>query len=246
MNIDDFLLLSECALLGFGESDTAGAWIKLRITPEDLAKFRGRKGELMEVSLRVVDGMTGVPTDTSGDAEKDVPKKGNLAWQLHRNGFFYNPKLRDCIEQAGIYTQKQHKAWLETLPCYAKHNAKANFNELTGKIVLNSDLYDQLSSQCSFTGDSERRIVHHCRDAGNSGTGIKPPDWYGVPTCDTHHKVAHSSAVDEAFNDSMIGYSAGLTAHRMKEKMKEYLGLESLSDLTDDMLYRFEIDIGLQ
>jgi len=247
MNVDDFLLMSEVKIMGYGESDSSGAWIKFQITPEELADFRGRKGECCEITLRVLDHMTGQATDTSGDGEKDKPKKGNLSWKLHKNGYFYNPKLWFLVEKAGIYTQDQHKAWLGTLPCYSKHNAQANWNEFTGKIQLNTDLYTQLANNaCTPTGDEDRRIVHHCRDTNNSGVAIKPPDWWGLPTCDIHHKVAHSKSVDEVFNKSLIEYSAGLTAHRMKEALKGYLDLESLSGITDEMLARFETDIGLR
>lgn len=34
----------EAQLLGYGESDSTGAWLKFRITPEDLDRFRGLKG----------------------------------------------------------------------------------------------------------------------------------------------------------------------------------------------------------
>src|SRR4030066_2228611 len=34
----------EAQLLGYGESDSTGAWLKFRLTPEDLDKLRGHKG----------------------------------------------------------------------------------------------------------------------------------------------------------------------------------------------------------
>lgn len=245
MNVADFLLMSEVKIMGYGESDTSGAWMKLQITPEELAVLRGRKGECCEITLRIIDHMTGQPADTSGDGEKDEVKKGSLAYKMHRNGYFYNPKLWEAMESAGIYTQEDHKAWLETLPCYSRHNAQANWNEFTGVIVITEHLKQFLESLCNCTGDPDRRIVHHTRDAVNAGTATKPPDWWGIPTCDYHHRLAHSSAVTPEFNKSLIEYAAGLTAHRMKEVMKNHLGLASLSELTEEMLSEFEDEIGL-
>ena len=37
----------------------------------------------------------------------------------------------------------------------------------------------------------------HLRTAANSGTGLKPPDWYGIPLCRQHHAMAHSKGHDQ-------------------------------------------------
>ena len=33
--------------------------------------------------------------------------------------------------------------------------------------------------------------VHHVRTAANSGTGLKPPDYWTVPLCSAHHHEIH-------------------------------------------------------
>ena len=45
----------ESQLMGFGESDSGGAWIKLQVMPEDLEHFRGQKGTCFYVLLANVD-----------------------------------------------------------------------------------------------------------------------------------------------------------------------------------------------
>lgn len=55
MSPEEFTFMDEVKLMGYGESDSSGAWIKLQIQPEDLARFRGLRGEIFECSLRQID-----------------------------------------------------------------------------------------------------------------------------------------------------------------------------------------------
>ena len=41
----------ESQLMGYGESDSSGCWLKFQITPEDLEKFRGLKGTVFHHTL---------------------------------------------------------------------------------------------------------------------------------------------------------------------------------------------------
>lgn len=36
----------------------------------------------------------------------------------------------------------------------------------------------------------------HVRSAANSGTGIKPPDWFGVSLCQFHHGIQHLAGAE--------------------------------------------------
>lgn len=73
MNPEEFLLIDELKLVGFGESDSGGAWIKLQVDPDDLALFRGRKGAILEVAIRVVDNDG---NRHGGRADAQEPKGG--------------------------------------------------------------------------------------------------------------------------------------------------------------------------
>jgi len=44
----------EMKLMGYGESDSSGAWIKCQILPEDLDKFRGLKGQRFAVTMVMI------------------------------------------------------------------------------------------------------------------------------------------------------------------------------------------------
>lgn len=47
------------------------------------------------------------------------------------------------------------------------------------------------SHACCVPGCSNPSVFAHLRTADNSGTGLKPYDWFGVCLCDEHHKETH-------------------------------------------------------
>lgn len=59
----------DAQLMGYGETDTSGAWLKFQIAPEDLEKFRGLKGTVFFATL--------VKRQDSGEPE--IQKGGPLA-----------------------------------------------------------------------------------------------------------------------------------------------------------------------
>ena len=82
MTPDGFDFMGETKLMGYGESDSSGAWIKLQVNTEDLAIFRGLKGEVFDTALRNVD---------RGEIKQEEPRKGphgQFARDLVLSGFF--------------------------------------------------------------------------------------------------------------------------------------------------------------
>lgn len=56
---------SDAQLMGYGESDSSGAWIKLQVEADDLEHFRGMKGTVFQVVLVALqDDGTLLPTHT--------------------------------------------------------------------------------------------------------------------------------------------------------------------------------------
>lgn len=170
-------------------------------------------------------GSYGIVDGEAGTVETETPKpSGNqVAKHLHVSGYFRNPKLWAAMAAAGIYTQAEHKAWLEAQPCFG-------IDRVPG-IACEGDV-----------------VVHHVRTAANAGTGIKPEHWYGVPACCSHHGWAHaSSGANRQDKDGLLALAVALTAGQMKAAMKRHLGIESLSDprFNELVLKRFEREIGL-
>lgn len=156
------------------------------------------------------------------DDDKTEPNR--LAQKMHVDGYFRNPKLWDAMEDAGIYTQDDHKRFVESIPCYGVGNVS--------HILCQGDV-----------------CAHHVKKANNSGVGIKPKHWYIVPLCYNHHmNWAHGSHANSASHEDrekMLTCAVSLTADRMKQKIKEYLGLESFSEINEGILCDFENIIGL-
>ena len=85
---------------------------------------------------------------------------------------------------------------------------------------------------CCVPGCQCRRIEFaHVRSAANSGTGLKPPSWSGVPLCggpDGHHAEQHrigQPAFERKYGIDLSGIAAALarrtTDRDLREAMKE-------------------------
>ena len=102
---NDFDFISETKLMGYGESDSSGAWIKLQVLPEELEIFRGLKGEVFETSLRNVDrGPLKVPDPVKGP-------HGKFARDIVLSGFFNSAKVREFFGGDDAYQR-----WVRTQP----------------------------------------------------------------------------------------------------------------------------------
>lgn len=150
-----------------------------------------------------------------------LPNK--LAQAMHKDGYFRNQKLWTAMEAAGIYSQQEHKKYIESLPCCGLKFA--------------------IHIRCQ--GDV---VAHHVKTSANSGVGIKPLDWFTVPVCHAHHMTwAHGShkgsATHSDRHEVLLPHSVALTSDQVKERFKRFLYISSLSDLTKEMLDAFEEEV---
>lgn len=164
-----------------------------------------------------------------------------LARKLHVDGYFRNPKLWDAMEAAGVYTQVQHKAWIEGQECLlslgesTKRKGRAWFVPPTFPCI----------------GDT---VGHHCNSAAIPAAGKgenprKPPHWYLVPLCYVaHHQNWVHASLGAAREDKrmLLEMAVDLTAERMKFHMKRLMNIESLRDVTPALLEEFEQRVGLR
>lgn len=196
------------------------------VIPFEVATVKKGKtaGQLYHIfAIRIDDNDTRTNSYVLDQPEPKLDEKtpNYLAQSMHRNGYFRNPKLWAAMEEKGIYTQEMHKEYVQSLQCcgikFARH------------IECHGDV-----------------VMHHVKTSANSGVGIKPQHWYGVPLCATGHHMtwAHGShkgsASHEDRHDVMLPHAVGLTAERVKAAFKDSLGLESLSEITQEMLNDFE------
>ena len=179
------------------------------------------------VALAPLSPKAAIPHDTA-DIRSDgsvpsavVAAPNRLAEFLHTSGYFRSPKLWTAMDAAGIYTEKQHKAYIETLPCVG-----------WGHLECNGDV-----------------CLHHVKTAANSGVGHKPPHFYGVPLCFRHHRDwAHgtgSLCATRKDKQDLLERAVAITAENVKFAIKSHLKIESLRELTLEKLHVFEDTIGL-
>ena len=236
----------ELWLLGWRESHSGGATVTFQLSdPSELDAFRRMtvsKGKVAGQRLACVlveiqdDETAARPTPIHYDKVRGIladeqHEPNELARKMHVDGYFRNPHLWDRVEELALYTQQEHKAWIMAQPCHLTIVHKGRHGPCAGEIVL-----------------------HHCKSAATpaAGTGAenpqKPPNWYGVPLCGIghHQNWAHASlGATREDKQMLLECAIHLTAQRMKEKMKEYLGIESLREITPAMLSEFEKMIEL-
>src|SRR3990172_3031808 len=171
---------NEAPLLGYGESDSAGAWLKFRVTPEDLEHFRGLKGTVFYLTTVEIanDGTPVVKTAVvdpyveTGEESQDeknrrmtvtieamakmppiftIKPHGKKAASLYANGFFLVPKVLEAIGSDAEFLE-----WIRKQPCAVTGERDYHTDEATGIVT-------------------ERCDAAHVRTvAAGAGTAIKP------------------------------------------------------------------------
>jgi len=131
---EDLVYLNEdMQLLGYGESDTSGAWIKFQILPEDLEKFRGLKGTIFNNTLVKLNSNTGEPEEQKRPKKAKKPPAegpyGDAYKTLFANGFF---NLPDVLTAIG--TDAHFLEWIRHQPCAMTGKFDYNKDEGTGVV----------------------------------------------------------------------------------------------------------------
>lgn len=225
----------ELLLAGWRDTHNGGATVTFWLPdPADLDIFRGmtvRKGNqagqrfmavLVEIGADDKPVAAPQPDAVVATVETPAAAPNKLAEWMHTSGYFRNPKLWLALDAAGIYTQEQHKRYIEGMACVG-----------WGALTCSGDV-----------------CLHHVKTAANSGVGHKPEHYYGVPLCHNHHRNwAHGTgSLCATRNDKqdLLERAVAITAENVKAVIKKHIGIESLKELTLATLNNFEESIGLQ
>ena len=208
--------------------------VQIDIEPKDRKRFYELLGEVdMHVALAPLD-LRNTATRLDGVTDPHVSSQPpsrpeTLAAQLHRTGYFRNPKLWRALHERRIYTLQQHKQWVQQQGCI---------------------MHGKLSTHCQ--GDV---CLHHCRSSNVPSAGrhlqpenpMKVPHWYGVPLCHEHHRGwvhgSDSKSATRADHEKLQLKAVELMAGQAKAMVKQYIGIETLADITDGMLHNFEVEL---
>lgn len=170
----------EVQLLGYGESDSGGCWIKFRILPEDMETFRGLKGERFACALQLIDNdEQPVSSADCGDARKDSSVVNDLPQSADQKGP-HGKYVRDLM-MSGIF----------------------NKHEVLEHIGTDADFQTYVREQPSCISKQGPCVYAHVRRANNSGTGIKPK-YSGVPLTQEEHQIQHNNGERVLLNVSIV------------------------------------------
>jgi hypothetical protein len=168
--VKDVIWRNDGQMLGFGESDASGCWVKFRVEPRDLDFFRGNKGQDYYWKFIDVNKLEGV-VNAQQRAKHDKGPYGKDVQRLHKYGFFRAKAVWEAIGSDDAY-----QAWTRTQPC----------------IVTGGVDWDEKSG----TGRTE---YAHVRRAGDSGTAHKG-EYSGVPLVhEIHANYQHQHGETAAY-----------------------------------------------
>lgn len=195
----EILYHDEVQLLDYGESRSAGKYIKLRLSDDNgdpLEAFRG-----LDTATKTKSGHIFNLTIAQGDiaelAEQEPPKKGEYgqyAAALHRSGFFNVPAVLQALG-----TDEEFLAWVRRQPC----------------------------AHTGATQDVE--AAHVRRVADGSGTGTKPPYFAIPLRREVHalqHQHGESAVKPPEWFEKQAVKHRGQWAH---ERMRSVFEVDSLS-----------------
>ena len=100
---DNWLFIDELKLMGYGESDSSGCWIKLQVDEDILTKVRGMKGGMCEVAFRWIDN-----DGTPPPVQEKKGEHGQYIKKLHQKGFFRAPAVWESLG-----TDDEYREWIQ-------------------------------------------------------------------------------------------------------------------------------------
>lgn len=141
----------------------------------------------------------------------------SLAQALFKRGYFFQRDLWAAMECHDIYTQEEHLLWVRA----------------QDPILF----YPNVRSE----GPVE---AHHVNTlAEGAGKGLKAPDWFTIPLAASQHRHFHQHGTRED-RERMFDLAVRMTADRMADRLKEYMGRDSWSGVTEEDMREVERTIG--
>lgn len=99
-----------------------------------------------------------------------------------------------------------------------------------------------------YTSERHHGYVTHepcffCKEAGGHAVKVSDSKWLLAPVCESHRNAIADSPKNMV--EMARSHALGLVEQGMKDAMKDYLGIGSLSEMTPEMLVKFNDELGL-
>ena len=105
------ILATETKVMGYGESDSSGCWVKLQLLPEHMDAIRGRRGDVVDIVIAEQSEPQCEPI-TARPKAKTKGEHGKAWAQLYRNNWWLCPEVWPLLG-----TDAEYQAWCRTKPC---------------------------------------------------------------------------------------------------------------------------------
>ncbi len=180
----------------------------------------------MDFDVKEIEGLMGLstaqvegpePEEKPEPEHKPHPDEKSFAQKMAIDGYFRNPKVWAGMEAKGVYTQEQHFAAVKRMKPIYLFPGLRNFGDV---------------------------VAHHVRTAENSGTGIKPKDWFCVPLIHSQHQMLHDKGLSRERNEKLLEKAIEITAKSMRAAFKGRFALTTLSGYTKQQLIDAEKAMG--
>ena len=107
------ILATDTKIVGYGESDSSGCWLKLQLLPEHMDAIRGRRGDMVDIVI----AEPPAPQCEPITAKPKATGKGEhgKAWALlYKSGWWRCPDVWPLLG-----TDAEYQAWCRAQPCVA-------------------------------------------------------------------------------------------------------------------------------
>ena len=149
---------------------------------------------------------------------------GKLAQHLDRVGAWRNPAIWRALNNTTIL-RSDYRRWIAEKPCVVS----------------------------GFQSEDCQNAPHHWRKVETGGgTAIKPEDFWCIPLADKVHKALHQYGSESWLtgngftDDEMKAKAIGFMAEDNRRRFKLKAGIESMRELTPEMLEAFEVEFGVK
>ena len=185
----NWLFIDQLKIMGYGESDSSGCWMKFQLTPELLEVVRGRKGEMVEVAARLID-----------NAGEHVPPGPNKPPATYDEVVIEKP-----LKNEVVVTKGEHGKYWQGVIAHGTFNAPP----VLEAIGTDEDFLHWIRKQPSclsgahdwdeLNGEGRNEPAHVRRISEGAGEGTKP-DYYCVPMTHAEHFLQHQSGETACLN----------------------------------------------
>jgi hypothetical protein len=162
--------------------------------------------------------------DITGDAKRAT---NALAHTIHRDGYLRSLRLWDAIEEAALYTKDAHTLYIRSLPCLFAPGRRTREITTAWNLKCQGEVCGHHTPSASLPA------------AGEGKNPRKVPAWFQVPLCKSHHDNwahgSHSTSARKEEKQHLVAIAVRLMAEQAERVLKEFLGIESLNDLTENL-----------